>query len=384
MTSDYDYYANKDPTKLYVSKRFPGGSRIASEVVDSIDLYTHAIEHKEVVLKVTNGGRHELRAKLLEVAREVFVLSIQRWNVQRGHPLERHAVSFVGHDMFRLVDFLEEVRQLHFKDENKVNVRRGDLRLVEASDPDIKRVLECQPGLIAQLARSEVTEEDVVALGYRKKQLLHFERLLANPDYLRAERAKVPGGGVEALWQRFFESNPWIFGYGLSYLFLHSLDGAKLEQVVRGYSIASSGKRVDALMKTTGLIQSLCFVEIKRHDTDLLEESHYRPGVWQPSYELTGAVAQIQETVRAAAETIRGRFDRDDLDGIPTGEDLFNVQPRSFVVAGSLGEFQTERGTNARRFKAFEVYRRSLVAPEIITFDELFHRAKYIVGQAEG
>ena len=53
------------------------------------------------------------------------------------------------------------------------------------------------------------------------------------------------------------------------------------------------------------------------------------------------------------------------------------------MVVGSLSEFQTERGANAKRFKAFEVYRRNLVAPEIVTFDELYH-PKYIVGQAEG
>jgi hypothetical protein len=175
-------------------------------------------------------------------------------------------VSFVGQDIFGITEFLENIRLLHFKDDGKVNVRRRDLRLVEASDTETRRVLQENPQLIAQLARSEVTEQDIVALGYRKKQLAHFERLLSDLAFLQSERAKTPGQSVEKLWQHFFEANPWIFGYGLSYLFLGSLNDAKLEQAVRGYSMASAGKVVDALMKTTGLIQSLCFVEIKKHD----------------------------------------------------------------------------------------------------------------------
>jgi hypothetical protein len=52
-------------------------------------------------------------------------------------------------------------------------------------------------------------------------------------------------------------------------------------------------------------------------------------------------------------------------------------------VAGSLGEFEAEHGTNLRKFRAFEMFRRNLVAPEVITFDELYHRAKYIVEQQD-
>ncbi len=71
-------------------------------------------------------------------------------------------------------------------------------------------------------------------------------------------------------WQRFFEKNPWIFGYGLNYVYLDALDDKKLEQVVQGHSVGAHGKRVDALMKSRSVISSLCFVEIKTHKTPLL------------------------------------------------------------------------------------------------------------------
>ncbi len=63
----------------------------------------------------------------------------------------------------------------------------------------------------------------------------------------------------------------------------------------------------------------------------------------------------------------------------PTGETLFTTEPRSFVICGSLAAFQAEHGINERKFRSFELDRRKLIRPEIITFDELYERARFIV-----
>jgi hypothetical protein len=63
----------------------------------------------------------------------------------------------------------------------------------------------------------------------------------------------------------------------------------------------------------------------------------------------------------------------------PTGEILFNVRARSFLVAGSLREFETANGLNETKVRSFGLYRRSTDAPEILTFDELLTRARFIV-----
>ncbi len=54
-------------------------------------------------------------------------------------------------------------------------------------------------------------------------------------------------------------------------------------------------------------------------------------------------------------------------------------QPRSFLVIGSLSEFHTVHGVNEEKYSSFELFRRNLKSPEVVTFDELFERAKYIV-----
>lgn len=149
--------------------------------------------------------------------------------------------------------------------------------------------------------------------------------------------------------------------------------------MVQGHSVASHGKRADALMKTRGLISSLCFVEIKVHTTKLLSNKPYRAGCWAPSAELVGAVAQVQGTVQGAIAQIGNKYIGKDELGSPTGEEAFNFQPRAFLVIGSLDEFRGDHGVNEDQYRSFELYRRNTAWPEIITFDELYERASYIV-----
>ena len=107
----------------------------------------------------------------------------------------------------------------------------------------------------------------MVTIAYRGTQLQRFERLLSDEEFFDAERKRLSCRGDEALWQAFFEANTWIFGHGLFYVFATKFDEERLEQVVAGSHIAARGKRTDALLRTQGLVSSLCFVEIKTHRT---------------------------------------------------------------------------------------------------------------------
>ena len=237
--------------------------------------------------------------------------------------------------------------------------------------------------LVVEIAQNEVTKSDIVGLAYRKQQIEVFRRLLEDEIYFENCKQEWRCKGSEAVWQTFFERNPWIFGWGLSFIFTSQLTDRKLEQLVAGTFLDHSGKRVDALMKTRGLISSLCFVEIKIHNTPLLARQPYRSECWRVSDELSGSVAQIQKTVQKAIKTIGSKIELHNDIGDPTGELTFLYQPKSFVVIGRLNEFMTSNGINEQKFSSFELFRRNLSNPEIITFDELFERAKFIVSHHE-
>ena len=42
-----------------------------------------------------------------------------------------------------------------------------------------------------------------------------------------------------------------------------------------------------------------------------------------------------------------------------------------------------DNGIKKDRYRSFELFRRNVAKPEIVTFDELFERAKFIVEVAE-
>lgn len=84
-----------------------------------------------------------------------------------------------------------------------------------------------------------------------------------------------------------------------------------------------------------------------------------------------------------AVTDLTRKIDLTDSEGEPMGEELFLYSPKSILVIGSLSEFKTEKGINKQKYRSFETYRRNLENPEIITFDELYERAKYIIAKQE-
>lgn len=348
--------------------------RIATRAFDSAG-FEFAKVGDELLIRRTPTGRFEIKVTFVEADRSFQSVVIQRFT-GKGSPKEGFWLS--PHEVTLLLNHLTNLKRIHFPDAGSLNVPDADLNDLLLTPQQAKRLVGANQELLAALAKTEITSEDIVALGYRKEQLAVFERLLEDPDYFETVLQDHPKG-PEDVWQAFFEKNPWIFGYGLSLINFGPLDNRKLEQVVRGFSVLGSGKRVDGLLKSHALLSTTAFVEIKRHTTDLLTTNAYRPGIWQPSKELSGAVSQVQGTVSAAMEHWRAKEDIVDANGNPTGETLFTTEPRSFVVCGRLAEFQTERGVNEKKFRSFELYRRNLMRPEIVTFDELYQRARLIV-----
>ncbi|PDS78721.1 Shedu immune nuclease family protein [Rhizobium sp. L43] len=349
--------------------------RIGNKYIDGGPGYAFCDVKDEVTLRHSPGGRVHIKATFMEDDRAFQTVTLQKFT---GSGLAREHFTFMPDEIATLLKFLTNLKQIHFPDAGKVNITDADLEQVLLRPDQMRRIVADNQELLAALARNEITSEDVVALGYRKRQLREFERLLNDRDHFLSVLERHPKG-PEDVWQQFFEANPWIFGSGLSLIHFGPFANRKLEQVVKGFSISGPGKRVDALLRSRALISTACFVEIKRHDSPLVSADTYRPGIWQPSRDLSGAVAQVQGTVSAALEGWRAQEAITDADGELTGETLFTTEPRSFVICGRLTEFQGEHGVNERRFRSFELFRRNLIRPEVVTFDELYERARFIV-----
>jgi hypothetical protein len=121
----------------------------------------------------------------------------------------------------------------------KFNVTDAEFQRILLSPERFAEIIRDNQERLLEWAESEVTTSDIVALGYRRKQLERFRRMLSEPNYFAAERADADKS-EEAMWQLFFEENKWVFGYGLSYFFMSSLEGRGLEQTIAARSPESA------------------------------------------------------------------------------------------------------------------------------------------------
>lgn len=392
MTDDYEYFQNKRSDRVYLSPSLenvlPGPGiepivrpfRIVSKIVDCNESHQFFRDGKQVSLRITPGEKQEIKAKFYEDTRGISTLQIQKYTLKSGIPHNTY-FTFVGDEISTLYNFIRNIEVLPLRDKESAKLDDKFVRALHLTKEQALRLLNDQPELIEELLRHDVTAKDVAELGHRRAQLEKFNQLMSDDAYFEEQRQKLgTNKRKEDVWQAFFESNTWIFGYGLNYYFNSPLDGEKLEQAVKGHDLTGSGKRVDALLKTHGLVSALSFGEIKTHETPLIKRisAPYRRECWQISDELAGGIAQIQKTVQVSLQNIRSRTDVT-VDGEPTGEQLFLYQPKSFLVVGSLSEFQGEHGINEEKYSSIELFRRNTTNPEIITFDELCERAKYIV-----
>ncbi len=215
-----------------------------------------------------------------------------------------------------------------------------------------------QPDIATHLAEAEIQRRRKAALGVFQNELLLNK-------------------WSERQWEIFFVENRWIFGYGLRYQFL------SLVQNQPNYGGADftqkGGQKGDFLMQTEGEERFTVLVEIKRPDSAIFDSGpdsrSYRNGVPGFSTEFSNAISQVQVNSNCwEVEGSRREKDRERL----SRAGVYTISPRSILIYGHTSQLQEDE-----RRRSFELFRVSLKRPDIITFDELFDRARFIVSETD-
>lgn len=371
----------KDPKKIYISKRINHKAthpktgeeiniplRYVSKVINSDKILGEVKEKGILQLRITDSGKQEILAKVLEMNNKIYVLTLQRYTTGTGSPHKIH-FSFVGDEILELRNFIDSIILLNFPDEHKTKVESAELLKIKkifSENPDIS--------LIEQVLKNNVTDKDIVALGYRKDQLEIFRKLLEE-NYLSKYKEEVIKNTQikdELAWQYFFNKNPWIFGYGLDYRFLGILQK----------EFSASGTEADGTGQINGDFlmgdkKFTTFVELKRPDTPLFKNSNTRSGAWKLSNELMEAKSQILEQkasgqIKIEKETIH------DSNGNEIKQNSYDS--KVILIIGNWNQIKDDVDLIKQiKTKTFELFRRDSRNIEFITYDELYERAKFIV-----
>ena len=257
-------------------------------------------------------------------------------------------------------------------------VRFGSTKLVVGQEDEFIRgaspdVIKAVNLALAKKVPSEVWESlheaDADWLAAKSHEQVHAERAAALAEF----KASLEAGKSEAYWQDFFEKNDWIFGYGLNY---HVLRPVQEQPHYGGTDVSGRGaQRGDYLEATGGEVKFTVLLDIKKPTTELLGAKKYRNGAWDLGGELTGGVSQLQANCGTWEQ--EGARKPETVETL-SAENIYTVQPRGILIAGHTAQLDdsTKRGT-------FERFRRNTVNPEILTFDEVYERAKFIVGNTD-
>jgi len=253
--------------------------------------------------------------------------------------------------------------------ENQFSINQAGALMVTDSNKSavIRGLLEQDLGEEVWHDLSETNPDLATRLSWAK---IHAIRTSALEEF---EQAITDTGKNENWWQNFFSGNKWIFGYGLNYQILRTVQ--EQPQYTGANVTRSGGQRGDFLQSTSAEVRFTVLVEIKKPSTALLHEE-YRNGAWNVANELSGGVAQVQSNAkRWEVEGSRTDANRDLVEG---EHDAYTVQPKGIVVIGNTAQLDTRDKRNS-----FELFRRNLNNPEVITFDELLERARFIIAESQ-
>lgn len=298
--------------------------------------------------------------------------------------IEKQKIKFSKFDLQQLKCFLEFINSLDLKSisnrrivlaENSFNV------LDKETKKKISTLLSGTEGtdIIKDLLDNGlITSQDLVNTGYRKQQLEIFRKLL-DENYLQEYKNINCESNTkdEVAWQHFFNKNQWIFGYGLNYHFQ-----GILQKEFHASDTNASGRDgviADFLMGDNNFTT---FVELKLPTTELFGSKANRANTWKLSNSLFDAVSQILE--QKASGQIKIEMTKELTNDKQEIITQHSYDSKTVLLIGNWKEVDANidaEGIKKTKRKTFELFRRDSRNIEILTYDELYQRATFIVGK---
>ncbi len=310
-------------------------------------------------------------------------VSAETTPLSKLHKGEHVKLELHGEEVFTLVEGLRERYTLYEQCGIQTGVHEFQVvpaevaRVIQSilEDDEARRVLfdEKSGDLLRAIAVWASQAEDPAALarqlaGLEAEPLAHLHVAARVAELAQVLKVWDSEGGndSEEFWQQFFIAHPWL----LSSLFGgEPLIYAGERVYVGGQDITRKGGSYADFLYENGLTHCVAVVEIKTPLTPLLG-AQYREGVRAPSQPLVGAISQVLSQRYGLLE---------DFDRLAGKHGLRPYGMRAVVVAGCL----TTQDPGEDELRSFELFRRQQRDVEMVTFDELFEKAREMLSLVE-
>jgi hypothetical protein len=326
-------------------------------------------------LRLTGERRKtQVTALVTQDNKQVKRLTLQTFKSRVGdwyQAIEKDEFTFRADEFNRLLSFLSQIEFIDLSNQDNfqiedISTTSGPKTIIDASDRGlVERVQGMSQGqreVLLRALQATLTAEDVNILLGRKQGVEAYESELQRRAW------------SEVQWQDFFERESWIFGYGLDYRVMRTFD--REMKVGAGGSDNRDQPMIDFLMSFTDYT---VLVEIKKPEAKIFKGRRGgRAGTWEFSAEFMSAISQVLEQ---KAEWLS--FSQTAQHYNKAGTEALTARTRNaktILVFGRSKEFSdADNPRDAAVMRdTFELFRRETRSIDIVTFDELLERARFI------
>lgn len=379
--TESDFFQLRKECKIYVSKAFKRSessieTRFVKIVFENSSIVLAGEIEGILTLRQSEKKKQQVAVIISQDDKNIRRLTLQRFDERKSgdyKTTEEHSFTFRGDEFYKLLTFLKSIQFIDFSNKDNFQIEdlstnTGNKILIDSNDKDIIKILKNITGeerinLLYQI-KNNLTQKDIDILLGRKDALETFKTHIKDEDWDEKE------------WQKFFEGQKWIFGYGLDYRIMTLFD-----REMNLTSVGTDNKEkviVDFLMTFNDFTVT---VEIKKPDTPIFDKPKNRSGSWSFHNEFIEAVSQVLEQ-KAEWSILGQNSDNYNKEGIKKLAQRTR-DAKAILVIGKKSEFTKLENIREKEIKqdTFELFRRDSRNIEIITYDELFERADFIVNQ---
>lgn len=288
------------------------------------------------------------------------------------------------YEFWKLIGFLSKFKELvdlgDFEDAYSV-IGSDDVVLHLQDLKESDRIQE----IVGYVQRTGVRIDDLVGAALstkRNETLVVFSKLLNEDGAVEAYReeynSEIKGSGEEAVWHHFLKTNQWLLGINLDVRFIKDFTD---EVSVGNPDTENQGNpKVDMM----GISDYTVLVEIKTSHTKIFTEtktSEARAGTWSFTTQFIEGFSQCLAQKFGWDNESSGKKLVKDSE-VLSQEEHRTLDPKTIYIIGNkskeIPQTSMEVDVILKR-DTFERFRRNNRNVEIITYDELYERANFIV-----
>ena len=202
----------------------------------------------------------------------------------------------------------------------------------------------------------------------KSKNILNFadvsKYINAEEDFNKLYKKNVD----ESRWQEFFEKHLWVLGLSLQQQLLipNKPSGELKQDDMDAGLMTSSNFRVIAEFKkdTESLLKTTAYRTRNQENNNSLNNCY------NVSDNVSGGVIQVLQYKQSIKENFTPQKDEQEKQCYT----ISNFNPRCYLIIGNTKELDTDG-----KKECFELFRRNCKDVEIITYDEIYKKIKYVV-----